>query len=98
MSRKGGERPHVDNAVDDGNAQEAALTGGLGERVISVPLLPFAADRGKRELRQYQSFHRAVLRASTGMLAPTGRTASARQLRSHRSCRVPRPWRPAPPV
>ncbi len=41
----GGFQPCKDDAVDDRCAQEAAIPGGLGERVTSVPLLPFPFGR-----------------------------------------------------
>ena len=46
-------------SINGRSAQEAALRGGLSEVVISVPLLPFPAARGKRPLRHQQAFSRA---------------------------------------
>jgi hypothetical protein len=40
-SQMGGRRPHVDNAVDDGNAQLPDIRQRLGERASSTPKLPF---------------------------------------------------------
>src|SRR5208283_3911691 len=40
---------------NDRIAQQAALAGGPGERLISFRLLPFPADRGKRRLRHMRT-------------------------------------------
>ena len=50
--RWGGERPHVDNPVDDGNAQIAAVHWRLGERIMSTLCFPSKSAHstgGKRE-------------------------------------------------
>jgi hypothetical protein len=52
MSQKGRVRPRGDRGPYGKNAQIAVIAGGAGQRVISVPLLLFPADRGKRRLRQ----------------------------------------------
>jgi hypothetical protein len=49
---------------DDSNAQGAALTGGLGEQVISVPLLPFPVGRGTRPIRQERAVRKRDANAS----------------------------------
>ena len=41
------------------SAQIAVVAGRFGERVVSVPLLPFPVDRGTRRLRQAEVWRRS---------------------------------------
>jgi hypothetical protein len=82
-------------AANVSNAQIADCRRRLGERVITVPLLPFPADRGKRPLRQEGAFRntgssrldarvRAQTRPTPATSCPPGTPGTASSLSTTR--------------